>query len=395
MDELAAFADPCHHHDDEMEIMNKSQASFDVLVLGNHPASYFAALLLRQKDALRVGHCSLPDEKDIDRLCVVNPALFSLHPSLEPLKKKLAATGVWGVEFLSDDGTTRSEYRAKSSIATVLSCHALRDAVQKLAAKAGVVFFSPDSAPVISGVDEHGVDVVIAGKPLRASALAVAGTLPEAARRALGIEEAALTPFVRQYTFARLSGPQWVSSDAKPLMRMSLDLGGNLQWGWMLTGKDEVQLAVETPANRSDGPAQLSRWATVLHRHGHIKSAEIPAKSIQSLEVAFAGALEREGVANRTLLIGPAGGFFSATGEDLYPNCWSAVFAAETLTKALKEPHLQDALQTHRQDWGATLGDYLRGPQQNLRFLMTMVYRNPVMTARMSESILLGKPVVR
>ena len=45
--------------------------------------------------------------------------------------------------------------------------------------------------------------------------------------------------------------------------------------------------------------------------------------------------------------------------------------------------------------WRTTLGDYLRGPQQNLRFLLPLVYRNQVMTARLSESILMGKSVVR
>ena len=107
------------------------------------------------------------------------------------------------------------------------------------------------------------------------------------------------------------------------------------------------------------------------------------------------GALSQEGVANRALLIGPAGGFYSGCAEDIYPNCWSALFAADAVRKALKEPHLQDALQPYRQKWGTTLGDYLRGPQQNLRFLLPLVYRNPVMTARLGESILMGKSVVR
>ena len=97
----------------------------------------------------------------------------------------------------------------------------------------------------------------------------------------------------------------------------------------------------------------------------------------------------------RTLLFGPAGGFYTACLEDVYPNCWSATFAVDAVRKALKEPHLQDALQPYRQKWGTTLGEYLRGPQQNLRFLLPLVYRNPVMTARMGESILQGKSVVR
>jgi hypothetical protein len=63
--------------------------------------------------------------------------------------------------------------------------------------------------------------------------------------------------------------------------------------------------------------------------------------------------------------------------------------------KAIKERHPQDALQPYRQQWGATLGDYLRGPQQNLRFLLPLVYRNSTMTARLAEAILRGKSVVR
>ena len=62
---------------------------------------------------------------------------------------------------------------------------------------------------------------------------------------------------------------------------------------------------------------------------------------------------------------------------------------------ALGEVHLQDALQPYRQAWGTTLGEYLRGPQQNLRFLLPLVYRNPVMSGRLAESILQGKSVVR
>ena len=65
------------------------------------------------------------------------------------------------------------------------------------------------------------------------------------------------------------------------------------------------------------------------------------------------------------------------------------------MEKALKEKHLQDALQAYRHKWGATLGDYLRGPQQNLRFLLPLVYRNQVMTTRLTEAILLGKGMVR
>ena len=77
------------------------------------------------------------------------------------------------------------------------------------------------------------------------------------------------------------------------------------------------------------------------------------------------------------------------------PTAGAPVFAVEAVREAIKEPHLQDALQPYRQKWGTTLGEYLRGPQQNLRFLLPLVYRNPTMTRLMAESILQGKPVVR
>src|SRR6185437_10380475 len=131
-----------------------------------------------------------------------------------------------------------------------------------------------------------------------------------------------------------------------------------------------AQLAVEQPVETlaQIRPAELlQHWVGVLRSHQIINArADIPVDQAQHMDLPFGGALAHEGVANRTLLIGPAGGFYCATGEDIYPNCWSALFAADTIKKALKETHLQDALQPYRQKWLTTLGDYLRGPQQNL-----------------------------
>ncbi len=144
-------------------------------------------------------------------------------------------------------------------------------------------------------------------------------------------------------------------------------------------------------------PAELlGHWAELLRKAGTLNGkGELPLDDAESMDVPFAGALMHEGVGNRTLLVGPAGGFYSACCEDIYPNCWSATHAADALKKALKEPHLQDALQSYRHRWRTTLGDYLRGPQQNFRFLLPLVYRNQVMTTRLTEAILLGKSVVR
>ena len=143
-------------------------------------------------------------------------------------------------------------------------------------------------------------------------------------------------------------------------------------------------------------PGGVAGTLGIVSRGAGILSDQLlPLDDLQLRDMPLAGALAHEGVANRTLLIGPAGGFYSACTEDIYPNCWSALFAAESIRKALKERHLQDALQPYRSRWRTTLGQYLRGPQQNFRFLLPFIYRNQVMTTRLTESILLGKSVVR
>jgi len=378
--------------------MKKAAPSPDVLVLGEHPAAYLCATLLRQKGAFEVLHATLPHEHPPDRLVTINPEFFQLHKLLEPLRKKLDLTGVWGLQFLGDEASLVSEpHRDKSPAAFVSTYRDVRAALEKIATSEGVRCVKPKTVEV-THADETGVTAELGSERVHCKAVVLAGMVGEGSRRVLGLPERWQADVVRRYSFLRLKGAKWADLPAKPTMPMSLDLRGQLTWAWMIPGDGEVQLAVERPAqsaNGADGAALLRDWAGVLYRNGFLKSGEVPVQDAESLDLPLAGALQREGVANRTLLIGPAGGFYSACAEDIYPNCWSALFAADVLKKAIKEPHLQDALQPYRQKWGATLGDYLRGPQQNLRFLMTLIYRNKQMTSRIAEAILMGKSVIR
>ena len=54
----------------------------DVLVLGEHPAAYFAAALLKHKSKLTVLHATLPDERSPDRLVVAYGG--AMHNDLLP-----------------------------------------------------------------------------------------------------------------------------------------------------------------------------------------------------------------------------------------------------------------------------------------------------------------------
>jgi hypothetical protein len=251
-------------------------------------------------------------------------------------------------------------------------------------------------------LDERGLHVKLDSQPMHPKLMILAGELPPEQKRMIGLPPMWDAEVLHRYTYLSVKTDKWLDPPpAKPLLPMSLDLGGTLNWAWLLPGEGQFQLAVEQPLQTTaQQPAitLLNRWINVLMAHGVLKpgaESAIDTSSAVSVDLPFAGALSQEGVANRTLLIGPAGGFYTACAEDLYPNCWSALHAFEVAKKAIKEPHLQDALQPYRQRWGATLGDYLRGPQQNLRFLLPLVYRNATMTARLVDAILSGKSVVR
>jgi hypothetical protein len=251
----------------------------------------------------------------------------------------------------------------------------------------------------IHRLDETGLDATVGKAVVRATVLVVGGSLPEAQQKMLGMPDGWDAEVMHRYTFLKLNGTKWADLGSRPVVPMSLNLRETLCWGWLLPGPKGVQLAVDQPAGTVSrvGPTELlAHWGETLRRNGILAGkGELPTRDAESIDLPLGGALAHEGVANRTLLVGPAGGFYSACTEDIYPNCWSALYAADAVKKALKEPHLQDALHPYRHKWRTTLGDYLRGPQQDLRFLLPLVYRNQVMTTRLTESILLGKSVVR
>jgi hypothetical protein len=380
---------------------NKQTARVDVLVVGDHPAACLAAALLRLKSTLRVVHAVIQSPVvpgSDDRLTTLNPQLFDLHPLLAALEKSLPTSPVHGLQFLADQVDTRSEHRSKSPMVQAVRFGEVRSRVQKLAEEQGVETLGPAEMR-IGRVDEHGLEITIGKHTLKPSALILAMDLPADQKAVLGIPDSWGPDVVHRFTTVRCKAGKQLNQNGKPMMPMSLDLCGQLFWGWLIPGDGEFQLSVEQPIEKlafKTGIDLLLHWVRVLQSHGVLGPRfELPIASIQSIDLPLAGALAHEGVANRTLLIGPAGGFYSGCGEEIYPCCWSAIFAVDVMKKALKERHLQDALNPYRQKWRTTLGDYLRGPQQNLRFLLPLVYRNPAMTSRLAEAILLSKSVVR
>jgi flavin-dependent dehydrogenase len=378
--------------------MAAADKQLDVLVLGEHPATYLAAAILRHTGKISVLHATIPGELPVPRLVLINPAFFKLHELLGPLQRKLSLQGLYGARFLADQPPTRSEFTSRTIVSYVAEYRDLRQAMIQLAKKEGVELATPRQLQIRS-LDERGLSITLGKTLIHPRVLLLGGSLPASQQALLGLPDEWDPGVMHRYSLVRFKGRQAPDRGSRPVLPMSLDLHSKLNWAWLLPHDTQVQLAVEQPLIERDivPPAQLLQdWADVLAKHEVLPAARtVQARSVISMDLPLAGALAHEGVANRTLLIGPAGGFYSASGEDIYPNCWSAVFAADVVRKALKERHLQDALQPFRHKWRTTLGEYLRGPQQNLRFLLPLVYRNQMMTDRLAESILLGKSVVR
>jgi flavin-dependent dehydrogenase len=378
--------------------MSKSRSQPDVVVLGSHPCCYLAGALL-QAEKVKVVVATIPGQSAPDRLVVINPKFFDLHKYCAALKKLSCLVPENGLKFLADDSNTWSEYVAKGVVAYIAPFSVIREALLDQCKKAKLDVREAKTLE-IHGADENGVSLSIDGERMHPKMLIDGGELSPAHRKILGLPKSWDAGVLHRYTYLHIKGTKCVDGEAQKLIPMSLDLAGHLHWAWMLCGQDSVQVSVEQPieSTNAEPPKDLlAKWIDVLIKHRHLKPGPKPfdVSNAQWLDIPFAGALAQEGVANRTLLIGPAGGFYNACAEDLYPCCWSALFAASVAVKALQARHLQDALNAYRETWGATLGDYLRGPQENLRFLLPLVYRNSVMTARMGEAILSGESVVR
>ena len=388
-----------------------------MLVVGDHPAAHLAAALVADRKA-RVVHWVPGESGDADRLVRVNPALFDLHKRLVPLRDSLDLSPLHGVAFLADDAPTAGIHAADEPAAYVARLGPLRDAIAALADESGV-----DRRPVetrsIAGIDADGIHARAGGESVDAKLMVATDGLSPADLAAVGRPDGWADAQLRRVRtlsippdLVRHGGGEGGGEGgaARPVMAMTLDLGGSLHPAWLLVDRDpdggavrSAQASVVTPVapiaggDRSPGGVEaMRRWLAVLVAHGHLSSADTIDPTVSSAaDLPLAGALERDPVADRTLLVGPAGGFYAAGGEDVYPTCWSAVYAAPVAADAARADHPQDALGAFRGKWGATLGDYLRGPQQNLRFLLPLIYSNPQMTARYSDAVLTGRGVIR
>ena len=356
-----------------------------VVVIGDHPAAHVAALKLHQQKA----SVALADPQSIvngDRLVHLNPDLFKLLPSLKDLAVHLDATELLAVRFHGEGGSvadTTATFEKEAS-PLVVRLDALRNALRRHVDEAGIPRTSGKVA--VGAVDESGVTLQLGRSAVKPRLVLVSDPLDDTSRDVLQAQRP--TPRDVMAT-AAVEAPE----DATQA-HAGLGLAGGDGWGTLIAHAGVGQITVFAPAAKA-GEA-LSDFTERLVLGGVLpRGTSIDGRTVRTTPVALGGALERDAVARHTLLIGPAGGFESIIGEDVYPGAWSGVYAGTVAAKAAKAEHVQDALAAYRTAWGGTLGEYLQGPRQNLRFLLPLVFKNPVMTDRMADALFRGRSLVR
>ncbi len=260
------------------------------MVLGEHPAAYLAAALIRSDRKISVVHCRIPGEAEPDRLVVINPAFFSLHPLLSSLQRKLETTALYGLQFLSDDPATKSEHRSKSALAYVASYRAVRDLVAARARDEGVDMVVPDELQ-IHRLDEVGLEVSVDGSRLQPKVLLLGGALSEPQHKLLGLPESWGADIIHRYSYVRLAGSGWADLGSRPIMPMSLSLNQTLCWGWLLPGIKSMQLAVAQPletVSRIRPVELLAHWASVLRANGILCDQLLPLDHVQCKDLPLA-----------------------------------------------------------------------------------------------------------
>lgn len=374
--------------------MARLRGSFDAVVVGEHPSASLAAALLAARGR-RVVHLARRETKPVRRLAWLSPAFFDLDKALAGMRRRLSLTPLRGMTLLGDRPEQRGQFLTRSASAFVVDSGDFAAESNALAKRAGTSVHACQAVRV-EAVDDRAVRLFVDGESVSAGLLLLGSELDDDSSRLLGVPARWSASVTRRLTFVRWRDAAKAQSPTTTLV-VCMDLAGTMNWAWLLRGRETWQAIVETPAadDPRHGAALLDRWLELLGQHGIVVNGNVGSRNAAAIVLPFEGALERECVANRTLLFGPAGGFVCGSGEELHPCAWSAVFAAACADEALRSEFVQDALRRYRESWGGTLGDYLRAPRNNLRYLLPLALRNAMMTRRLAEAVLFGKSVVR
>jgi flavin-dependent dehydrogenase len=364
--------------------------SFDIVILGAGPAGASAALF-----AARAGLKAAVCEREPEAAGPVR--LEWLHSSGRQLlsaagvREREATVGrIRHVHFVEAAG--KREVRVGLEEASdLVDVSGLTKGVIAAARKSGAVFhFDCRIDRVESGeqcVRLEGGDAEIQGRVLIAADGVTSTVLASQSRESPAASA--------QWCVESASGPASAAGGKAGDLEIgfALHAGDPFKYGYACRN-DAVSLAGGVAATQSGADAERS---VACERFGTSakpgKKAREPAPAARRIPRGLAMDLDTH-VLKRSLIIGDAGGYVTALShEGLYPAIWSARLAVDVCKAALASAHVQDGLAEFDTLWRREMVDYLRLPNNDLRFLIPLVFSNKLMAAKLAHAFIGGRNI--
>ncbi len=372
--------------------MTGQEIPHDVVIVGAGPAGATAALLLAKKGLNVV----LVDAAKYPRKNICAGWLSAqAKPLIERLGltfAKLVAHPFESVSFHNADFSKSAVPKFDETPGYLVNRTAFDERLVAEAVQAGARF--DDAKPVTDvSLGETSVSVTVAdGSRIQARLLVMA------AGRSTGLlERLRLSPgAIPSGCWAVRFGAENIKTKNQPHVSIILGLDDAGGFGIVAVADGRATVSVQTAADKSTVVGTITLLCKRAVEHGILDvdlSHEAARASVVTTPAAVALAMETH-VAKRTLIIGDAGGFVSATsGEGIYPAMWSARVASEIIEAALKSPSPQDVLMEFNTQWRTEMAEYLRPPNTDTQYILPLVFSNQPMADRMGSAFFSGENI--
>ncbi len=371
--------------------MSKAEAQFDAIVVGAGPAGATAALAMAAKDR----HVALIDaaKHPRPRVCAgwLGSCVVPLLGEIGVKLKDLDAVPINNVAFFNADFTKTATPKFPSTPGYLIDRAGFDEKLVRAAESAGVSFHDAMSIGQIRLGEEFVTAEPSRGVPLRGSVMILAS-----GRKSQLLDQLRLGPgsIPSGWWAAHVEAEDVKTGPPKVSVVLGLDNFGGI--GVVVSGRGRVTISVQTGGER----AETIHKITTLCKHAlahdliDVDLSDVAARSeVISTPAAVALAMDTH-VAKRTLIVGDAGGFVSATsGEGIYPGMWSAKIAADVAHEAIGAPSPQDVLMEFNTRWRTEMAEYLRPPNTETQYILPLIFSNQPMADRMGAAFFAGQNI--
>lgn len=302
--------------------------------------------------------------------------------------QKHAGVPVDTVAFHTADFRKTQEVRFDDPVGWCASLPEWSREVLRAASRLGAVIVEAGNADFCAHDDR--VEATIGGRLIRTASLLLLASAPESGRvQGLGWSPGA--PATSGYASHFVGTAPDRCRLREGTLHFVLGLEGGRGIGLLWRRSDRYALTAVAPTETAS-LVQIDFLARACASRFDLPAPPVRLPSAEVVVHPTARALDIDShVGKRSLVFGEAGGFVgAAAAERVYPQMWSARLAAQVVHRALDGVHPQDVLRDFDTAWRTEMADYLRPPNTDLPYLLSIVFANKPMAARLARAFLNG-----